>query len=244
MAEQTELAPDAPEQPAEGKKKIKAPKIKKAPPPQQTEETAPDTRLKPEKKAKAAKAAPKKGGFPLILLPLALLSVLLLVAGLVFYFDLFAARSLALEAANNALASLDADYRHYSENLLAWESTLNAREQELAQKEEALAKDTARLEKRIDALDARERRLNERQLNSTPLFRREISEEKLAELKYLGKIYSGMDAETAAQALSLLNKPMEMAEVLFYMENSAAAGLLSALEPSLAAQITSEMLRE
>jgi flagellar motility protein MotE (MotC chaperone) len=53
-----------------------------------------------------------------------------------------------------------------------------------------------------------------------------------------------METQAAAQALSLLNSPMEMAEVLYFMDKNTAAVLLAALEPELAAQITSEMLRE
>ena len=263
-AETVQLEPEAVEQAVRGKvKKAKGFKAKGfkakrgAPPADKNEAAAQDTNGQAPlgkhraarkraklKKGEKKRPAGKRGCLPLILLLAALLTALLLVAFVVYSLDLFAWRSNLYQSAATALASLDPDYRPYIERLAEQESALNARELELQQREEAVAADGNLLDKRAAALDARERRLNERQINPTPLFRREISEEKLMELKNLGKIYSGMETEAAAQALALLNRPMEMAEVLFYMDKNAAAALLSALEPELTAQITSEMLRE
>jgi flagellar motility protein MotE (MotC chaperone) len=260
MAEAADLTPEAPEAPVQvekgGAKKAKAPKAppaaKKAAAPRAMPGEKPGK--KPAQKGgskQAAGAGRPKGGFPKILLVLAPIVALLLVAGLCLYLDLFAWRSSLVKSAVTTLASLDEDYRPYSEALAERESALNSRaaeldtrEEEARQREEALATESGRLERRAAALDEREKTLNGRQISLTPLFRREISTEKLAELKNLGKIYSGMEAEAAAQALSLLNSNVEMAEVLFYMDKTAASALMAALKPELAAQITSEMLRE
>jgi len=238
MADAVKTQPEAVEQPKEGQ--APAPMEKKEKPPKAPK----PQKEKAPKQKKQKKAKGEKGGFPKILLLLAALTALLIVAGVVYYFDLFAARSNVLYAANQALASLDPTYRHYSEILTERENALSAKEQALQQWEDTLTKDDDRLQKRAADLNAREKRLNDQQLSTTPLFRQEISEEKLAELKNLGKIYSGMETEAAVKALSQLSGPMEIAEVLFYMDKNAAADVLAAFNPELTAQITREMLRE
>ena len=246
MAEATVTPEGAEQQEAAAGKAPKAKREKKEKPPKAPKE-------KKEKKGKRGKKAgeeegeepvKERRGFPKILFLIAFLVALLLVAGAFYYFNLFSVRSIVLNAANNALASLDPEYRHYNAMLSERENALNARENELRQQEEALTREDDRLQRRSVALDAREKALAEEQLHPTPLFRKEITEEKLAELKNLGKIYSSMDAKDAAQALSLLSGPIEIAEVLFYMDKNAAADVLAALKPELAAQITREMLRE
>ena len=225
-----------------------APKMKKEKPPKAPKEGKGG---KKNRHKKGEEGEEKRRGFPKILFFIAFLLALLLVAGVMFFFDLFSLRSNILNAANHAIASLDPNYRPYDtllterENALdEREDALNARENDLRQQEAALVGDNDNLDKRAAALTAREKAFKEQQLNSTPLFRREISEEKLTELKNLGKIYSTMEPDAAAQALSLLSGAQEMSEVLFYMDNTAAAALMAALNPEIAAQITREMLRE
>ncbi|MCL1976142.1 MAG: hypothetical protein FWG61_08290 [Firmicutes bacterium] len=200
---------------------------------------------------KGGKVTVKKRGFPIVLVLLAFFVALLLVAGVMFYFNILSWRDKTLNAADNLLVALDPDYKHYSEALNRREQELNTLEEDVRQREEALqqsentlADESDRLEKRAAALDKREKQFNDQQTNTVPLYRQEIDEEKLLELKNLGKIYSNMEKTAAAQALSLLDTPIEMAEVIYYMDKKAAADLLAALTPELAAQITSEMLRE
>jgi flagellar motility protein MotE (MotC chaperone) len=256
MAEAAELKPETAGRAEEGPPKAGQEKAAKAATPKvrPPQEKAAKTPVSPAGKQPlraanqgGAKPPAKKSGFPKVLLLLALLLALLLVAGVCLFFDLFSWRGNLL----SALASLDPEYSSYSELLAERETGLNSREnaldlreQELASREAALAAQSDSQQRQAAALDAREKELNGRRLDLTPLFRKDISEEKLTELKNLGKIYSGMEAEAAAQALSLLNGPVEMAEVLFYMDKKAASALMAALKPELAAQITAEMLRE
>ena len=256
MAESEKLTQDAQEQPVEGKSKGKGKKVKTPKEKTPKEKTPKASKTKEGKRffkkgAKSEKPARKKGGFIKFLLIPAFLAALLLVAGVVFFLDIFSVRSTVLATANQMLASRDPEYRQYVEQLSEREAALDLREAdislreaELQQREDALANDDSSLKRRAAALDEREKKLRGQELAATPMFRREISEEKLTELKNLGRIYSNIEVEAAAQALSLLNSPVEMAEVLFYMDKNAAADLLGALDAEIAAQITREMLRE
>ncbi|MCL1816304.1 MAG: hypothetical protein FWG43_01700 [Clostridiales bacterium] len=231
--------------------KAKKVKIPKSPPPSKRKQP------KGKQEKNSAKAKQGRRGFPLLALLLALLIALALVAYAAYYFDLFQARTKLLNSANNALASLSPEYRDGNSLLTEREKALDSREaeldqreQEIQKKEDAASKEDERLNQRASALDSRESIIKQSaqdeqgEQTAIPLYRQEISDEKMEELENLGKIYSRMDTEAAAKALSLLNGSIEMAEVLYYMDKKAASALLDQLEPELTAQITREMLRK
>lgn len=262
MAEAT-VAPEATEQqgaaaetatsaakPSKAKKE-KPPKAPKAPKEKKAKKEKKEKGSKRSRRTKGEQTEGKRRGFPKILLLIAFVLALLLAAFVFYYFNILGVRSTVLDAANRAVAYLDPEYRDSNELLAERENMLNeqensfaARENDLKQREEALALSSADVDKRLAAVAAREKSFKEQQLASTPLYLKELPEEKIAELKKLGKIYSTMEPEAAAQAISLLNGVQAMVEVLFYMNEDAAAALLAVLEPEIAAQITAEMLRE
>jgi len=134
--------------------------------------------------------------------------------------------------------------KELQEQLQALQYQQEEKQAQLEQEAEDITAEMLRLKKRADALDEREKKLSQREKDATPIYRGELSDEKLGELKNLGKIYSGMSAEAAADILPQLFRPADMAAVIFYMDKTAAAALMEALPSEISAQITTEMLRE
>lgn len=230
-------------------KKEKPPKEKKPPKAKKPKAAKPPQAKKDKKGAKAGKGQQPKerGGFPFIIIPLALIVVLLIGLGASIFFDFFQVRTGLI----NFLSSLDSQNHSYAETLQQRDEALTTREAEMAAQQEDLQRqqdklksDETKLNKRTADLDERERKLTELEIAATPIYRGELSDEKLAELKNLGKIYSSMSPESAANILPQLYSAVDMAAVLFYMDKTAAAAVMELLSPEISAQITTEMLRE
>ncbi len=124
------------------------------------------------------------------------------------------------------LSSMDAEYQSVS----AREAILDAREEALASKEESLAKREAAL-----AEAEAKSKTNEGSFEATIAG---LSEERIAQYEQLGTIFSNMEAEPAAEALSEIGSVMEMAIVIYYMRPESSAKVLNNMDPKLAARIT------
>jgi hypothetical protein len=170
------------------------------------------------------------------LIAAALLTVLIAAAVLTVVKNLFGGRDMIIKL----LASFDPAY----ETLAAWEARLVARESELGSIEEGLAKresDLARAQAEFDGqVQAREQEETE---SSFELFIGSLSEERIEQFVQLGAIYSNMDAEQAAAALSEMESEMDIAVVLYFMKPESSAAALGRMEPKLAAAITESLLK-
>lgn len=65
-----------------------------------------------------------------------------------------------------------------------------------------------------------------------------FSEEKLAELKQVGTIYSKMDPEAAAKIMTKIYDVRQIAIIIYYMRPASSALVLAKLDPALAAEVT------
>jgi flagellar motility protein MotE (MotC chaperone) len=113
------------------------------------------------------------------------------------------------------------------------EATLDEREKELGELQKKLdaqqqAFDDA--QGAADASAAADRTFEE--------IRSGFSEEKLAELKQVGAIYSKMDAAAAASIMTNLYNEQQIAVIIYYMQPAAAALVLANLDAQLAAGVT------
>ncbi len=79
-------------------------------------------------------------------------------------------------------------------------------------------------------------------MSSFELYIAGLSEERITQFQQTGTIYSNMDPEQAAEALSRMDSTMDMAIVIYYMKPDSSAAVLNCLAPQLAAQITESLL--
>jgi flagellar motility protein MotE (MotC chaperone) len=117
---------------------------------------------------------------------------------------------------------------------LDWrEAALNEREQELnvlQEKLEAQQKELEEARREASASAAANRTFEE--------IRSGFSEEKLAELKQVGAIYSKMDPAAAASIITNIYDEKQIAVIIYHMQPAAAALVLANLEAQLAAGVT------
>ena len=150
--------------------------------------------------------------------------------------NLFGGRDIIIDF----LTSMDPAY----ETLQDKEAVLTMLEEELASKEESLAKKEASLTEEETALAEKEDALQEEEvIGSFELYIASLSEERIAQFEQLGDIYSNMEAEQAAAALSEIGSTVDMAIVIYYMKPEFSAGILNSMDPALAAEITESLLK-
>lgn len=169
-----------------------------------------------------------------IIIPLFI--VFVIVAGLAaaLIFNLFSLQDMFFDT----IYSLDPDY--ISVDVLR--SELDRREAELNEKEEKLLKNEQRLEKLREELNKRKSELDERETAIIPLYLRPLNEEELANMKSVGRIYSQMAPEEAAEILASLYSVDDMAAILYYMPEKSSAAILAAMDTALAAEITNVLI--
>ena len=174
-----------------------------------------------------------KGGIGPIGIVLIILIPLILVGGFayaVIQFNFMELRGRFIDLVNTldpAHAILD----QRADNLAAWDSDLNARENALVSRDAQLDSREARLYRDTQELIARENRLR-------PLHRLPMSEQDYEDLLALSRIYTQMEAETAAGILLELHSINDVASILYHMRERNAASILAVMEPSTAARIT------
>ena len=120
------------------------------------------------------------------------------------------------------------------EQLIALEKALDLREQAVAEREEKVERKAQKLSELEDELEERE--------NAPIDFNDKISqtdEARLDNLKKVSKICSTMEAEAAAKVLIELGSVDEMALVIYFMSEDAAADIMAALPEMTAARIMS-----
>lgn len=125
-------------------------------------------------------------------------------------------------------------FEQRQEQLIAHEKALELREQAVSERE-------AKVEKKAQKLSELEDELEERE-NAPIDFNDKIAqtdEASLDNLKKVSKICNTMDAEAAAKVVMELGSVDEMALVVYFMSEEAAAELMAALPEMTAARIIS-----
>ena len=209
---------------------------------------------KPEKTRKApkpvtpiAQQAPqeavikkKKGGKIKIIL---IIIIILLIGGFVYVeltYNYFGTRDILIRS----VMSLDEDLSQEEANLDSWEQELELLEAELDARVRSLDTREASLDRRGAELGILEQRLSEWEARLTPIYRRDMTEQELADMISLSRTFALMAPDTAAEILTELYDPRDIAAILYFMTERAAAPILSAMERTLAAEITEILLYE
>jgi flagellar motility protein MotE (MotC chaperone) len=177
------------------------------------------------------------------LIVLILLVALAVCVFMVLQFDMLGLKTKFFDYAR----SLDPAYgsvQAAEENLARRESLLAEREAELKSESDRLDSLSSKLAEREAAVSEREADLKSQK--GLPVYRRPIelmSEREVEDMKNLSAAYEKMPPDTAAYIISRLNSTEDMAALLYFMTPEAAAKIFSALEPSVAADVTNKLLR-
>ena len=116
------------------------------------------------------------------------------------------------------------------------QAALDQKASDLAAKEQELDEHQKKLESQQAALDSASA-----SPSASPSFETILSgysEEKLADLKRVGVIYSKMDPAAAAAIMLGIYDSTQIAVIVFHMQPAASALLLAQLDPSLAGDVT------
>ncbi len=190
--------------------------------------------LEDKGKNKNEKGKKKKSGFRKILIILMILLVLVGGAGAALYFSgslttVFEAIGLAPPGVGSTIEDQQA--------------ALNLRETALNEKEQSLIELQANLDAQQKALDdAASAASASAAANRTfEEIRADFTEEKFAELKQLGSIYSKMDATAAAAIMTEMYDEQQIAVIVYQMQPASAALVLANLDTVLAASVTQIM---
>lgn len=175
----------------------------------------------------------KKGRLKLILLLVVIFAVGAFLFALV-YFDLFGARTGAYEFLHN----LDPEYRVVTLR----EAELEAREAELEAEQQLLAEAQAEMDSYERELTELEADLKAIETNRLPVYRQPLNDSDIEYMQQIGKIFSGMEAQNAADILQSLYDIGDTAAVLYYMSADSAGSILELMEVGYAAQVTDTLL--
>ena len=163
--------------------------------------------------------------------------LIVLVAGFVFeetYFNYLGLRTMLFDA----VVMLDPDYRMREETLNKRESELNALKAELDAREKTITSRESQNDRRSADLQRQSDEIRDREAWLTPLYRRQMSEQEQEDMASISLSYSRMSPENAASILLELNKPEDVAAILYFMSERNAAAILAVMEPEFAARIT------
>ena len=181
---------------------------------------------KPSAKEKPAKVKGSGGVIGLVILFILIIAA---IAALYFaiQFNFGGTRDAIIDTVNK----LDPEYVKYTEKLA-----------ELAERESAVEAVEKRNETETKRIAKENQELADKRINQTPIYRRNLSETELAEMQSLGQIYTAMEPATAAAIMAELYTVRDMATIIYYMREAAAAAVLAEFAPALAATITEELL--
>ncbi|MDR0906226.1 MAG: hypothetical protein LBN00_08660 [Oscillospiraceae bacterium] len=190
-----------------------------------------EAKIKKPKKGKAENAQKKHGHLFALLIPL-IIGVVVIVAFvfLSIQFDVFGTRTIFI----NWACSLDPEYGDLFDRVSEIEyqiTDIEDREAEIDYQWELLAEEREELALWEQDIYAE---INGR----TPLWRNPMSDQDLADMKNLAKIYGSMAAADAADIMAQLYSTDEMAAILYYMPTKKAANVLTAMDHDLSASVT------
>ena len=235
-----EVNPGAPEKPRRRARKKAAPEAETLTELLPEEEAAAEGEGKKKKKKpkreKKAKAKKRRGGLFLLVA----LVVLIIAAGVFLYLtvvnDWGGVRTSFLTLVNQ----LDPQFRHLEEQRIV---EYNAAVDQLELDQAQLKADQEALDKRLSEVGRREVAVSQAESDLEPIYRRNLSEAKLDEIKKTAKMYENMDAQVAAGIMSRLYDESYMAALLYYMSAGSAADVMTNMSAELAARITTELLK-
>lgn len=182
-------------------------------------------------KGKKVKGKKKKLGFPKLILILMIVIVLIGGAGAALYFS---------GNLTTVFEAVGLTKPPEAVTIEAQRAALDQRETALNEREKTLNELQAKLDAQQKAIDdAESAAIASAQANRTfEEIRAGFSEEKAAELKQIGAIYSKMDATAAAAIITKIYDEQQIAVIIYHMQPAASALLLSKLETDLAAGVT------
>ena len=180
------------------------------------------------------------------LIGLIVLFMLVIAAGVFLYFtirnDWGGVRTNVIAWVNR----FDPDYKSIGVRLSELESEelrIEGLMAELEGGQKKLEADQKRLAESENAVKQREISVAEQEVFIKPLYLRGLNDDKVNELKQLGRIYQAMDPQDAARIMAQLYDVTHVAAIIYYMNAASAAEVLSELSTNLAASVTSELLR-
>jgi len=222
-----------------------------------------DKKEKKEKKPKDEKEpkvkAERKGG-SLGVIILMILVIILLVGGfgVALFFDALGARIVVGDAINDPLldvvAWLDPDYQTIvqrlraealaqEERFAAREADMDARDEEIIERELMLETMEAQVIRRENEIVHREAQLQAMLDRAVPLHRRpDMTEQEFEDMLSLSATYAQMAPEIAANILVTMHDPRDVAGLLYHMAERERAAIMSVMEPRFAAHITEILL--
>lgn len=200
------------------------PKKKKA-----AEVAAAETAAAEGKNGKKGKKGKKRRAKGVLIIAIIMLA-LIIAGGIALYFLGFLDPLLPLVGLTPRAEKVTFEQRQ--EQLIALEKALELREQAVAEREEKVQKKEEKLIILEDELEERENApidFNEKILNT--------KEDQLANLKKVSKICDTMEPEEASKILLELGSVDEMALVIYFMSEGAAADILAVLPEITSARI-------
>ena len=167
--------------------------------------------------------------------------IAVLVAGFVFeelYFNFLGIRDVFIDA----VVRLDPAYGKREQALDDRENELDKRETELDAREKSVDFRQSQNERRSKEIEAREEDVNDREQRATPLFQRKMTEQEQLDLLSLSRSYSLMPPEAAVAILMEIERPDDVAVILYNMREQSASAILAVMDPEFAAAITELLL--
>ena len=186
--------------------------------------------------APTEKRKKKKGGVRALLATIIVLLALSTAIFFIFRYDLYGIRTSLFSFVHNLDPSYQDDTDRSAE-LYTWELALSEREGRIATEETRLADQSKEL-------GEREQAVTDREVNRVPVYRPPINEDDVLYMQNIGKIYAAMDATAAADIMVRLYSVEDMAAIVYYMSQSAAAAILENMDPTVAANITDRLLHD
>jgi len=247
--EVTDLTEEGSSAPAKGKKPPKAPKEPKEP------KTGKEPKDKKDKGQKSKEDKSSAAGIIIIMI----LVLIILIGGFAaaLYFDVLDARAIIADVVTAPLLEvviwLDPEYHTISQRLRAEEEAsvrrfieraeeLNRREEQIVIMENMLNSREIQVERRTNDLDRREEQILAMYERTVPLWKRDMTEEDLADMISISRTFSSMSPEEAATILVNLYDPRDVAAILYYMSERNTASILAQMDTRYAANITEILL--
>lgn len=209
-----------------------------------------------DKKVKSLKTPKEKKPSSGLGIVLVMLLIALLLAGSVgaaLYFDMFSARMFTADFIREPLLDfivwLDPSFNTVNERLLdeaqarynqldEWEEQLKERESDVLQRENNADTRELILDRRSVELDRQEASVREMYDRTTPLYRRDMTEEELEDFISYATTFTRMSPDAAAEILYRIHTTQDVASILYYMSERNRSSILAAFHPDFAAEIT------
>ena len=217
-----------------------------------------------EKAEKPEKQKDKEGAGSNLLFKILVIAIpILLVGGFVFeeiYWNMLGVRDWTCDALISAVSWLDPSTASVRRTQWLRGKELDEREAEIAardeeQKSESAAR-KAELDEREDSLmireeeveiyssslDKREQEMVSMEVSKTPVYRRELEEEELAEMEALSATFAAMTPDAAAEILMRMYNVGDVAAIIYFMPEKKAADIMASMDPAYAANLTQELM--